>query len=323
MTIKISVVIPTYNRPSRLLNCLQSLENQSLEKEAYEVIVVSDGPDLETRGFMKHWLSQTDINAEYLHGEVNEGPAAARNRGWRSAQAALIAFTDDDCLPDKDWLASLLKNYKQEELIAYTGKTEVPLPQNPSDFALNLSKLSEAEFITANCACTKAALHKVGGFDERFRMAWREDSDLEFKFISNKIPIKKTQDAIVVHPVYPVKWGVSAKDQKKGIYDALLFKKHPQLFRKKIHHISLWHYYFMIFLFLGLLSSLLFQYQIGIIIFASLYLLSLLLFTYKRLQRTNYRSKHAFEMLSTSILIPFLSVYYRWYGAIKFRTFFF
>src|SRR5690606_21950559 len=131
---------------------------------------------------------------------------------------------------NKDWLSSLLNQYHEENLIAFTGRTLVPLPENPTDFAMNLSKLGDAEFITANCACTKEALYKVGGFDERFRMAWREDSDLEFKFISNDIPIHKVNDAVVVHPVNSVRWGVSAYEQKKGIYDALLFKKYPKLY---------------------------------------------------------------------------------------------
>lgn len=322
MKMKISVVIPTYNRPNLLLKCLESLEKQNLNKDDYEVIIVSDGPDLNTRDSMKTWLIQTDLNAEYLPGEERKGPAAARNRGWMKAQAPLVAFTDDDCLPDKNWLSSFLGHYDKERIIAFTGKTQVPLPKRPSDFAINLSRLNNADFITANCACTKEALYKVNGFDERFKMAWREDSDLEFKLINQYVPILKVNTAVVIHPVYPVKWGISAFEQKKGIYDALLFKKHPELYRKKIRNSPLWRYYLMIASLGGLFYSMIINLQAGVFLFSTLYLISLLVFTLQRLAKINFSKKNVFEMLSTSTIIPFLSVYYRLYGAVKFRTFF-
>src|SRR5699024_10320679 len=138
---------------------------------------------------------QTSINAQYIPNTEKRGPATTRNRGWTSAQASLIAFTDDDCLPDEDWLSSLLNQFHGEDFIAFSGATKVRLPEFHTDFALNLSRLGDASLITANCACTKKALIKVGGFDERFKMAWREDSDLEFKLISNHITIKKVENA--------------------------------------------------------------------------------------------------------------------------------
>lgn len=319
---KISVVIPTYNRPNLLLKCLESLERQNLHKDDYEVIVVSDGPDLNTRKAIKSWLMRTDLNAEYLPGQEKKGPAAARNRGWINARAPLIAFTDDDCLADKNWLSSFLQHYNMEKIIAYTGATQVPLPEKPNDFALNLSKLSNADFITANCACTKEALYKVDGFDERFKMAWREDSDLQFKFIDQNIPILKINTAVIVHPVYPVRWGVSAFEQKKGIYDALLFKKHPILYRKKIQNTPLWRYYFIIVNLCGILYSIIIDFKIGILVFSIFYLIALLLFVLKRLEKTSFSKNHIIEMLSTSIVIPILSIYFRLYGALKFRILF-
>src|SRR5690606_24890400 len=113
------------------------------------------------------------------------GPAAARNLGWNSAIYSLIAFTDDDCLPEPNWLENFVKSYKGEELIAYSGFTNVPLSPQPTDYELNIAHLQTASFITANCACTAKALIAVTGFDERFETAWREDSDLEFKFIAH------------------------------------------------------------------------------------------------------------------------------------------
>ncbi len=316
---KISVVIPTYNRPNLLFNCLNALNNQNLSADDFEVIVVHDGPDERIVAALKHQQSQFDFDFQVLHTAEKQGPAAARNLGWRAANAQLVAFTDDDCLPEPEWLTGFLDRYRNQELVAYSGKTVVPLQRHPTDFALNTSRLSEAEFITANCACTKSALLKVGGFDEQFSMAWREDSDLEFKLLLSGVPLYRNEQAVVVHPVREAPWGVSLKEQRKGIFDVLLFKKYPLLYRQKIQHAPLWNYYIIVALaFLSLLSAV-WNYKF----LSKMMLLGMLLpvahFAHKRLQRTSHSGSHVTEMIVTSLLIPFLSVYYRIYGSIRYR----
>jgi glycosyltransferase involved in cell wall biosynthesis len=321
MHTKISVVIPTYKRQNLLINCLRSLRKQTLDRNLYEIIVVSDGNDNETAKALKPWL-RSSLNISYLSTAIKKGPAAARNLGWLSARSPLIAFTDDDCQPAPNWLKSLLEQTQDRELIAITGTTIVPLPENPTDFAMNTAGLEQAEFITANCACTKAALLATGGFDERFKLAWREDSELHFKLLAHQIPIVKCSDAIVVHPVRDAPWGISIKEQRKSVFEALLFSKYPGLYRKKIGIASVWHYYLINLLWLVLLiSTIKGQYPMAKIAAGLLFVL-FLAFTVKRLRKTNKSLQHILEMLSTSIVIPTLSIYWRLYGAIKYRVLF-
>src|SRR3954471_13882399 len=256
MKIKISVVVPTYNRPSLLSRCLSALLNQSFLKNDYEIIIVSDGMDTATRERIESFItSQHPVICFYSLTE-KKGPASARNAGWRKASGELIAFTDDDCIPDSKWLESLWSNHtlsRNNKLAAYTGRLIVPIPPNPTDYELNIRNLENADFITANCACTKRALELVEGFDETYTMAWREDSDLQFKFMEKGVPIYSVSNAIVTHPVRKAVWGISIKEERKGMFDALLYKKYPRLFRDKIQSSPLWLYYFMIsfcFLFL-------------------------------------------------------------------------
>jgi len=253
--IQISVVIPTYCRPHLLRNCIQCLVDQSFDKSFYEVIVVSDGCDDESRSVVNSF-KKFHPALYYLHLPEKKGPAAARNLGWQRAWGKLIAFTDDDCLPERTWLASLYKTYRGESVIAYAGKVMVPLPSHSSDYAKNTSNLEGAEFVTANCCCTKLALERVEGFDERFSMAWREDSDLEFKLLEQDIPVVKVEEAVVIHPVRSAHWRVSIKEQKKGIFNALLFKKFPALYRKKIQNSPPWNYYMITVSVLCLIVSL-------------------------------------------------------------------
>ena len=323
MSLKVSVVIPTYKRPKLLIKCLSALSKQHLAREEFEVMVVSDGPDAENRNLISDWSKEHHLNLRYLETAEKKGPAAARNLGWQSASAPLIAFTDDDCLPAAGWLNALLAQYAGEDYLVMSGFTLVPLSNQPTDFELNTSHLQRASFITANCACTLKALRRVRGFDERFRSAWREDSDLEFKLICNQIPIRKVPGAVVVHPVREAPWGISLKEQKKGLYDVLLYQKFPDLYRQHIQSSPLWNYYIInlswLLLFYALATGKPLMRGLAITALTAL----LASFAYKRLKPSRKSGSHILEMIGTSILIPSVSVFWRVYGIVKFRKWLF
>lgn len=319
--LQISVVIPTYKRPHLLRRCLAALATQSLPSNHFEVLVISDGPDAETRKTVNE-LAHSNPSFAPLQLPHRKGPAAARNLGWQSASSDLIAFTDDDTVPDKDWLQQILKAYNGEEAIAYSGCVIVPQSPSPTDYEKNTAGLETADFVTANCCCTKAALQKAGGFDERFSMAWREDSDLHFRLLLNRIPVEKLPQAVVVHPVRKAAWGVSLKEQKKGLFDALLYKKYPQLYRTKIRSSPPWNYYGMAAAVVLALAALLLHQRGSFLVAFIIWFLLLLQFVYKRLQQTSKAFPHVAEMILTSACIPFLSLYWHWYGAWRYNVFY-
>jgi hypothetical protein len=209
---------------------------------------------------------------------------------------------------------------KKMDKIAFSGKTVVPISSSPTDYERNISQLETAEFITANCGISKMALIDTGGFDERFTMAWREDSDLQFKLLEKNIPILKAQNAIVIHPVRKAPWGVSLREEKKGIFNALLYKKFPQLYKQKIQPRPPWHYYvatnFALAAIAGLFLKGGFITNVGITGWVG----TTVWFTSKRLSKTSHSFDHIFEMFCTSSIIPILSLYYRIYGSIKYRV---
>ena len=321
MAIKISVVIPTYRRPALLAVCLEALRNQSVGKNLFEVLVVSDGPDTETELVVRNFSEGLHLFV-YLFTPRKKGPAAARNLGWQTAAGSLVAFTDDDCMPDENWLKSILDSYRYERLIAYTGKIKVPLSKDPTDYEINTSNLETAEFVTANCCCTKEALRLTNGFDEQFFMAWREDSDLEFKLLEKNIPIVRLDNALVIHPVRRAPWAVSLKEQKKNFFNALLYKKYPELYRRKIQPVPPYNYYLMI---IALIMSVLFTAtQNFLLAFFAVSIWTGLVchFIAKRLSNTSRSWNHVTEMVFTSVFIPFLSIYWHLRGAWKYRVFF-
>lgn len=322
MTMKISVVVPTYQCPQLLLRCVDALLDQAFPKDEYEIIIVSDGPDVETRhAIEKLKVYRTGLIKFYSLPRRN-GPAAARNYGWRMASGRLILFTNDDCIPDSKWLQSFWIAFLRTEgnKIAFTGKTSVPIPAVPTDYERNIAQLETAEFSAANCACTRAALMKVNGFDEQFTMAWRDDSDLQFRFIEHNIPIMPVASALVTHPVRKAPWGISIIEEKKGIFNALLYKKFPNLYRERIQPTPLWHSYSILTLILIFLSGWLAAAPIVMLTAFGGWLAVTCWFIIKRLNNTSHRMDHILEMTVTSTVIPVLSVYYRIYGALKYKA---
>jgi glycosyltransferase involved in cell wall biosynthesis len=317
---KLSVVIPTYKRPELLMRCLHALMEQYFDNKEYEIIVVSDGPDELAKHIMSVWAETYPVQVHYIALPNKKGPAAARNAGWRIASAPLIAFTDDDCMPDHQWLQNIWKAWQQEKEIAYTGRIIVPLSSRPTDFERNTAQLENAEFVTANCICTRAALEKINGFDERFEAAWREDSDLAFRLMLAQIPIQHLPRVIVIHPVRKASWGVSIKEQRKNVFNALLYKKFPRLYRQKIQQHPAWNYYIMISAVLLALVLFLYHQPLPAFIATAVWLCLLFIFIKKRLAYTTHSWPHIWEMIMTSAVIPFVATYWSLYGAWRYKV---
>jgi glycosyltransferase involved in cell wall biosynthesis len=110
---RISVIVCTRERPDALVRCLDSLE--ALRPAAHEVIVVDNAPSSERT---RELCAQRDVR--YVL-EPTPGQSRARNRGIEVATGDLLAFTDDDCVADPDWLAGLAGEFTDPLLMAVTG----------------------------------------------------------------------------------------------------------------------------------------------------------------------------------------------------------
>lgn len=258
----------------------------------------------------------------YLRTEQSNGPAAARNLGWRSADADIIAFTDDDTLPDPGWLRAGLAAFVGD-VAGVSGRVVVPLPLRPTDHERNTAGLESSLFVTANCFYRRAALEETGGFDERFTAAWREDSDLFFTLQERGYLLAQSPEAVVLHPPRPAPWGSSLSAQRKSVYNALLYKKHPLAYRKILQASPPWHYYWMLLAFALAIVSLLAGQVVGAAFLFSFWGGMVLHFCLRRLAGTSRAPSHVAEMIITSIFIPPLSVYWRLRGAFRYRVWFF
>jgi glycosyltransferase involved in cell wall biosynthesis len=319
---RISVVIPTYRRPELLGRCLRAVLHQTLDPEAFEVIVVDDGHDDETQATVQAMQPPRGMPVlRYLRPEHGRGPAVARNAGGRAARGALVAFTDDDTIAHPRWLEE--GELAVAHRVAVCGRVVVPpMQEPPTDHELMTRGLEGAEFVTANAFVWRDALVRVGGFDERFKRAWREDSDLQFRLAQLGV-VTRVDVATVLHPVRREPWGVCLRQQRNTYFDALLYKKHPRLYRERIRRVPPWDYYAIVLLLPGApVLDWLGHGRIALACVAVAVLLVLRLAA-RRLSRTSRAASHVAEMVITSALIPFLSVYWRLRGALQFRVVFF
>jgi GT2 family glycosyltransferase len=318
----ISVVIPTYRRPRLLIRCLNALLVQTLEAARYEILVVDDERSPETRQLVEDRARSTGACPYIVYLEPPtgaRGPAAARNRGWRRALAPIVAFTDDDTVPTMAWLEEGLAAMTSD-LAAVCGCVRVPGPKDPTDYQRNVQRLEQSEFVTANCFVRREALVAVGGFDERFTRAWREDSDLHFSLIERAGRVGRAPAALVLHPIRPAPWGISLREQRNMLFDALLYKKHPRLYRERIQAGPPVRYYAIIiavaFAGIGVATSQAELEIIGLILWGGLTGAMIR----RRLSGTTHTASHVAEMIITSMAIPVLAVGWRLTGAVRFRV---
>ena len=322
MSIRVSVVVPTFRRTDLLQRCLEALLAQTLDPASYEIIVVDDAPTAASQILVETVAAEDPLPlVRYLTNEGKSGPAAARNRGWRTAAGEIIAFTDDDCVPEPDWLARGLAAFTPATA-GVSGRIVVPVGHRPTDYELNTSRLETAEFATANCFYRKSALEKAGGFDERYTKAWREDADLFFTLLTGNELLQQAPDAIVVHPVRTWSWGISIREQSKSMFNALLFKKHPALFRQRISNIVLGRYYVIVFSALVFLLSQRPEFPPLAPLAFAVWATATASLILRRLKGTSRSLTHVAEMAVTSLVIPFLSLFWRIAGAVKFKVFY-
>lgn len=319
MSFEASIVVPTYRRNDLLRHCLDAIVAQRCEA-SYEIIVVDDASDKTTRNFIDGFASRQSRPVRYIAVGPQGGPAAARNAAWRAAQGKVIAFTDDDCIPDAAWLQQGIA--VMENAVAAAGKVVVPLSPAPTDYERDCAGLASSEFVTANCFCRREVLDEIGGFDENFTTAWREDSDLQFTLLERGYTIASASNAVVLHPVRPAYWGISIAQQRKTQFNALLFKKHRRLYHERMAPSP--RSYYAITAALGGIAA---GTAVGLtplaITSAGCWAAFTTRFCARRLRGTSHAPAHVAEMMLTSALIPPLSLYWRIRGAVRHRVLFF
>jgi histidinol-phosphate phosphatase family protein len=223
-----AVVIPTVGRPG-LMALLADLRHARGPRPE-RIVVVDDRPGEPPELPVTHFDRVTVVRSR------GRGPAAARNAGWRSVptDTEWIAFLDDDVRVPNDWPDRLVADLKActECDAASQAEITVPLPtdRRPTDDERGTARLADARWITADMAYRRSVLAVVGGFDERFPRAYREDADLALRVANAGYRIAAGQ-RITTHPARPRGPLASLTAQAGNADNALMRRKHGRDWR--------------------------------------------------------------------------------------------
>jgi GT2 family glycosyltransferase len=219
-----SIIVPTCDRPDQLAACLAALAELDYAQDRFEVIVVNDGRRPETTAAVNPYRDKLDLRMLAQH---HAGPAYARNTGAAHARGRLLAFTDDDCRPARNWLTVLEAFLHADRACVVGGRTVNGTFGNVYATASQLlvtylcehgnAEPGAARFLTSNNLALPADVFHAGrGFDSGYRFAAGEDRDFCERFRLRGVPIVYAPDAVVYHAQRLTLWTLIRQQYRYG-----------------------------------------------------------------------------------------------------------
>ena len=231
-------MVATYGRAALLPRLLGALAGEVVTG-GLEVIVVDDASPDDTPAVLEALVARYPI-LRVVRQPKNAGPATARNVGWRMATAPLLAFTDDDCIPQRGWANALLEALLDADLVQGVTLPNPDQVANIGPFSRTLEVTSDSGFYqTCNMGYRRELLERVGGFDERFPDPAGEDTDLAWRAIGTGATARFVPDAVVYHDIRPSSFRTHVADLRRWRSVVLVAKRHPEL-RALAHRRFIW-----------------------------------------------------------------------------------
>jgi len=229
--LRFSVIVCTYNGTATLRACLESLER--LRYPDFEVLLIDDGSTQDIAA-----IAHDFPGVRYVR-QAHAGLSVARNLGASLATGEILAYTDDDCIADEDWLTYLSLGFADQQWVAAGGPNIPPQPRNrieavvaaaPGAPAHVLLTDTEAEHLPGcNLAIRKTALNSIGGFHPQYRVAG-DDVDVCWRLREMGGQLHFIPGAMVWHHRRYTVGAYLRQQRGYGRAEALLMKDHPERF---------------------------------------------------------------------------------------------
>ncbi|WP_292465074.1 glycosyltransferase family A protein [Methanolobus sp.] len=258
MCIRVSIVIPTYNRSSSLRQTVDSLLQQTFPIKNYEIIICDDSSKDDTAAVVKEIINRTNHNIKYLKVQSPlKGPGKVRNAGINVSSGSIIGFTDDDCVVSSNWIEDAVKTFNLNENICGVSGAVITEGRCQSKFKIprKVTVLSdEGSYVTSNIFYKKYVLLEAGCFDVSMR--YLEDIELGWR-VEKVGPIMFNPSLLVKHKLFCMSFKDYLKKMSFIEYWVLMYKKHPE-HRKKdqllFGRINNKRLFYVIFTLLGIIS---------------------------------------------------------------------
>ena len=286
MKLFFSIITPCFNREKEILFLIDSITNQSYSSDNYELIIVDDGSKDDSRSIIKNKIINSDINISLIK-QKNKGPGTARNNGMKNAKGNFFLFIDSDCEADNNWLEEINEQYKKNKFDAFGGpdsyRDNFSDLQKSIDFSMNsffttgglrgstIKRLAKFYPRSHNMGIKSSVFHKIGGFGKL-----RHGQDIEFsnRIINNGFKVNFLQNAIVFH-----RRRTTLKNFFKQVFNWGVARINLGVIDKKmlepLHFVPASATLLFFFLLIGTLFYPIFFFNILIVLFLSLIVISL------------------------------------------------
>ena len=208
----VTVAISTVDRPASLERCVAAVLGGRLLPA--EIVIVDQSADIATEHAVRRAAASASVPIRYIR-QARRGLAASRNLALTHATARVVAFTDDDCVPDEGWVAHIAAAFDAPSAPAAVTGRILPLgPDRPDRFAVSSRPsavrrtyrgrtLPWAVGSGGNTAVQREWLVRIGGFDESLGAESAgqaaEDTDLLYRLLLARATVQYEPSATVFH----------------------------------------------------------------------------------------------------------------------------
>ncbi len=262
---KVSVVIPTLDRADLLAQTIERIEQQTVDRKLYEVIVVDNGSKDSTRDVLAQ-KSFKYSNLRVYEQLKQRGAAATRNVGIRQADGDVVLFIDDDIQAETDLIEQHLWYHQKNPGASIIGVIMTPWDKTTNPFlrylrdrniynpySIACGPIDFAYYHTGNVSTNRKTLLDVGGFDEEFSVYGMEDIELGYRLQKAGSRMVPGSQARALHQYSPSYAQFIGRCQQAGFSLGKMLELHPELRQRFVENgkwtwlLKRFHYLYRVF----------------------------------------------------------------------------
>lgn len=237
---KVSVVIPTWNRADLLARTIDKIENQTLSRDLYEVIVIDNDSTDHTQTVLEQKCGTYPKLKSFL--QRKRGAAATRNVGIRAATGKIILFIDDDIQAETNLVETHLEYHQAYPNSSIIGGLITPWKDCSNAFlrylrdrgifnpySIACGPMDFSYYHTGNVSTARSVLLDVGGFNEQFAVYGMEDIELGYRLERRGSRMVHGPNARAVHEYFPTYEQFVRRCEQAGYSLGKMIELHPEL----------------------------------------------------------------------------------------------
>ena len=238
--LKVSVVIPTLDRADMVAATIDCIEQQTISRTEYEVLVIDNNSSDHTQAVLAE-KAATYPNIR-LFTQLKRGAAATRNVGIREAKGEIVLFIDDDILAEPNLIETHLSAHRLHPKSSVIGAVVSPWDESTVPFlrylrdraifnpySIACGPMDFSYYHTGNVSSPRKLLLEVGGFNEEFFFYGMEDIELGYRLERAGSRMVYSPEAKAVHRYFPTYEHFIQRCQQAGYSLGKLVDLHPEL----------------------------------------------------------------------------------------------